>query len=99
MFRFVPARARLRLAERMEARMRSTNLRMKRTFPEGLVRAYAAPHLARGMDAVVLGHFHEERRLTHPAAAGEIFVLPDWKSSRRYLRVTHEGRMEFAPTP
>jgi UDP-2,3-diacylglucosamine hydrolase len=99
LFRLVPSGARLRLAERLEARMRSTNLRMKRVFPEARVREYAAPHLARGIDAVVLGHFHEERRLSAPPAPGEIVVLPDWKSSRRYFRVTGEGRMEFAPTP
>jgi UDP-2,3-diacylglucosamine hydrolase len=96
LFSAIPERRRFAIAETMERRMRSTNLEMKREFPEALVRAYAAPRLAAGDDAVVLGHFHTEREL--PAGAddrGRIFVLPEWKGSRRHLRVTAAGAMGF----
>lgn len=95
LFGLLPARTRLLLAESLEVRMRSTNVRMKRSFPAGLVRGYARPYLRSGFDAVVLGHFHEEHRIDETEVPGSIFVLPDWKSSRRYLRVGPDGSIEF----
>ena len=95
-FSAIPARRRFRLAESMERSMRGTNLSMKRAFPEALVRAYAAPRLSGGCDAVVLGHFHSEHEL--PAGtdgAKKIFVLPEWKGTRRHLRVSGDGAMRF----
>ncbi len=99
-FRALPRAAASRLADSLERRMRTTNLRHKRAFPEQHVRDYAARHLERH-DGVVLGHFHEERELTArpPSAPGRIFVLPDWKSSRRYLRVTAGGEIGFVDAP
>lgn len=91
----LPSRSRLRLAERLERKMRTTNLRMKRSFPEERVLAYGAAALRSGCDAVVLGHFHEEHRIEAAEPPGSIFVLPDWKSSRRYLRVGPEGAIAF----
>ena len=46
-----------------------------------------------GHDVVVLGHFHEEHRLeaVPPSPPGRVFVLPEWKTSRRHLRVTADG--------
>ena len=67
--------------------------------PEGgtEVRAFAGPHLAAGHDAVVLGHFHVERDLdAGPAYPGRrILVLPEWKGSRRHLRVSATGDVAF----
>jgi len=92
----IPRARRFAMAEAMERRMRGTNLSMKRAFPEALVRAYAAPFLAAGGDAVVLGHFHAEHELrAGPDERGRIFVLPEWKGSRRHLRVTASGAMGF----
>lgn len=96
-FNLLPRRRRLRLAEDLEARMRATNVQYKRAFPEDEVRAYAARFLAAGHDAVVLGHFHEEHRLEArpPSAPGTIFVLPEWKGSRRHLRAAPDGSLAF----
>jgi UDP-2,3-diacylglucosamine hydrolase len=96
LFSAIPRARRFAIAESVERRMRSTNLTMKREFPEALVRAFAEPRLSAGDDAVVLGHFHAEHELTAgPGGRGRIFVLPDWKGSRRHLRVTAEGVMGF----
>ena len=92
-FRALPSASRLRLADRLEAGMRASNPRFKAAFPEGVVRRYAAGFLAGGHDAVVLGHFHTERELD-----GRIYVLPEWKESRRHLRVTPGGAMGFVPS-
>lgn len=91
----LPRRARAGLAARLERRMRRSNLAFKRSFPESDVRDYAAGPLSRGFDAVVLGHFHLERQLEVPPV-GRVFVLPEWKESRRHLEVTADGVVRFA---
>lgn len=93
-FNRIPRSRRLAWANRAERRLRSTNLDFKRRFPEAMVRAYAERSFAQGYDALVLGHFHVERDL----AAGRgrrIFVLPEWKESRRHLEVHPDGAMGF----
>jgi UDP-2,3-diacylglucosamine hydrolase len=92
-FRALPPATRLGLVDRLESGMRASNARFKATFPEEVVRRYAQGFLARGHDAVVLGHFHVERALE-----GRIFVLPEWKESRRHLRVGADGSMGFVPS-
>ena len=96
-FRAFPPGRRLIWAERLEARLRRTNRDYKGSFPEAAVRHYAARWLARGHDAVVLGHFHVERDLIAeaPSPPGRILVLPEWTSSRRHLRVTPDGTIAF----
>lgn len=89
------------MAEALESRMRASNPAFKGWFPEQAVRDYAASFLARGHDALVLGHFHVERDLKAlpPSPPGRILVLPEWKGSRRHLRVTPEGDIRFVDSP
>ncbi len=77
--------------------MRGGNLGYKRDFPETAVRRYAAARLGLGYDAVVLGHFHVEKDLVAvpPSPPGRILVLPEWKGSRRHLRVRADGDVAF----
>lgn len=97
LFNALPAATRGLLAERLERRLRQTNLQYKREFPEAEVRQYAARFLRDGHRAVVLGHFHVEKDLEAepPSPAGRILVLPEWKGSRRVLRVTAGGQIGF----
>lgn len=92
-FRALPAGTRMRLVDRLETSMRASNARFKAAFPEEVVRRYGKGFLARGHDAVVLGHFHIERALD-----GHVFVLPEWKESRRHLRVSADGSIAFVPS-
>lgn len=96
-FNALPRGMRLDLAAYLERRLRGTNPAHRRAFPEPEVRAYAAGLLARGHDAVVLGHFHVEKDLVAfpPSPPGRILVLPEWKTSRRHLRVRTDGRASF----
>ncbi len=97
-FHAMPRRWRTLLAERLESRMRRSNLEYKQVFPEAEVRAYAAGEFRDGCDLVVLGHFHVEKDLHEPEpGTGRILVLPEWKGSRRYLRVGADGRARFLP--
>lgn len=97
LFRLLPRALQLRLAGSIEARMRSTNLAFKQSFPERAVRRYAEQMIARGHDAVVLGHFHIEKELrcTVAGRTGRALVLPEWKGARRHLQVDPGGTMRF----
>lgn len=89
------------IADRAEARLRRANRAYKGAFPEHVVRRYAAPLLEAGHDAIVLGHFHVERELEVASGAGarRVLVLPEWRGSRRHLRVTTEGEIGFVDSP
>lgn len=95
LLRCLPRRARVALADRLEKRMRGTNVAFKRALPEAEIRSYASGFFSRGHDVVVLGHFHVERDWTLPEAAGRVIVLPEWKGSRRHLLVGAEGSIAF----
>lgn len=97
LFGLLPASRRFALVERLEQRMRSTNLAYKRVFPEPLLREFAAARLREGHDAVVVGHFHVERELPidGPGARGRLFVLPEWRESRRHLVLRASGELGF----
>jgi len=97
LFHAVPGSRRFHLAEAMEARLRRANREFKEGFPEEEVRAYAGRFLRQGHDAVILGHFHVEKDLEArpPSPPGRVLVLPEWKGSRRYLRVTAAGEIRF----
>ncbi len=94
LFRALPGGTRLRLAERVERRMRQTNLEYKREFPETQVRAFAARQSRAGHDHLVLGHFHVEKDFR--ANGVRVLVLPEWRESRRHLVVRANGQLFFA---
>jgi UDP-2,3-diacylglucosamine hydrolase len=93
----LPLALRRRAIAGLERRLRGANLEFKSAFPEGIVRSYAAPWIAAGHDAVVLGHFHTERDLPVEAdgRSGRVLVLPEWRESRRHLRATAAGEIAF----
>jgi len=97
LFGLLPARARAALVDDLERRMRATNLDQKRRFPEELIRSFAADRMREGHDAVVLGHFHSERELHIEGSGGScrVFVLPEWRESRRHLVLRPDGEMGF----
>ena len=96
LFSAIPEAHRFALAEGLERRLRGTNLDMKREFPAAFIRRFAERRIAAGDDIVVLGHFHVERELTiEGRRRGRVFVLPEWKGSRRHLRIDGSGRAGF----
>ena len=95
LFNLLPLARRLRFSRGLEARMRSTNPEFKGEFPEDVVRAYATSILGPQDDALVLGHFHVERELACAGSKARILVLPEWKSSRRHLRVDCTGDIAY----
>ena len=97
LFELLPVPRRLALVERLEHRMRGTNLAQKRALPEELLREFAAARVREGHDAVVVGHFHVEREMPIAAAGavGRLFVLPEWRASRRHLVLKDSGEIGF----
>jgi len=98
LFNAIPRNRRARVASSLERRMRSSNLAYKRRFPETAVRSYAGDLFASGCDAVVMGHFHEERTLEFPEGR-RAYVLPLWSESTRHLEFHADGSTRFADSP
>lgn len=96
LFLAVPRARRAAWADGLERRMRASNVRFKREVPERDIQAYAARYFREGQDLVILGHFHVERVLPAiPPDTGTAIVLPEWKGSRRHLRVDGAGAYRF----
>ena len=95
LFRLLPSRWRAKLADSLERKFRATNLAFKQRVPDDQVRDYGERYHARGFDRVVLGHFHVERDLPVSDGAARVLVLPEWKGSRRHLRVSPDGEIGF----
>ena len=89
-FNRLPPGSRLKLAKRLEARMRRMNLAFKDGFPHAQVEAYACAFARHGHDAIVLGHFHIEKQWTLENGS-QVYVLPEWKGSRRHLEADAAG--------
>jgi UDP-2,3-diacylglucosamine hydrolase len=96
-FNMLPAGRRLAVAERLERTMRGTNLAHKREFPTELISSYAESFVARGHRDVVLGHFHVEKHWVLDDGAA-VWVLPEWKGSRRHLLADPDG-VRFVDSP
>jgi UDP-2,3-diacylglucosamine hydrolase len=96
-FNALPASARIRAADRLRSGLEGTNRAYKSEFPEAWVRRFAAERFRSGHDLVVLGHFHVEKdlRAVPPSPPGRILVLPEWKGSRRHLRISSDGAVRF----
>jgi UDP-2,3-diacylglucosamine hydrolase len=76
-----PARFARRFVARAEDRLSRTNFKHKRAIPEAAIRGYAERRLAEGHDALLVGHFHEERRWE--VTGGRVWLLEAWFTSRR----------------
>lgn len=96
-FNLLPARRRMAVAERLERTMRGTNIAHKSEFPTELISSYAAGFMELGHRDVVLGHFHVEKQWTLDGGAG-VWVLPEWKGSRRHLLADVDG-VRFVDSP
>lgn len=97
-FGALPPATGMRLAARLERALRHRNMRHKTAIPGARFERYASWLADRGFDAGVIGHIHVERALELDAGDGRtraLYVLPDWRTARRYLRVPREGSPRF----
>ncbi len=93
----LPASFFLPVAERIERTLKRSNRRYKGSFPEKECREFAMRLFQRGVDFVLLGHFHEERlmRFSVGKATKVVAVLPSWKDRWRYFYLTADGAYGF----
>ena len=93
----LPSSLVLPLADRVERKLRRTNMRFRGSFPEKESREFALQMFASGVDFVVLGHFHTERIVQFDQGQGSrvLVVLPSWKEEWRYFYLTAEGKYGF----
>ncbi|MBP7146148.1 MAG: hypothetical protein KBD01_01275 [Acidobacteria bacterium] len=97
-FRRLPARTGLRVGDSIERALRHRNLAHKTAIPAGHFERYAAWLARRGFDGGVIGHVHVEMDLRLAGPDGRersLYVLPDWRSTRRHLRIPREGPPRF----
>jgi UDP-2,3-diacylglucosamine hydrolase len=96
-FNLLPRATRLRLVEGLERGMATTNMEFRGGFPVGECLAYARPRIRAGADAIVFGHFHDERRLeiSEGERRGTVYVLPAWRDGHRYLSVAPGAEPAF----
>ncbi len=92
LFRMLPGPWGMELGERLERKLSGTNLRNKIRFPAEECRLYAEKLFTDTCDAIVMGHFHEEREMA--VGRGVVYVVPTWRGHHRYLMFegTEPGR-------
>lgn len=93
LFRLLPGSWGVRLGEKLERKLSGTNMRHKSRFPAEECAAWARSVFGKTCDTIVLGHFHEERRIDMPG--GTVFVLPTWRGHHRYLAFGADGQGRF----
>jgi len=96
-FSALPSSIVLPLACRLEKTLKRTNPRFRGSFPERECRAFALRRFSRGIDVVILGHFHSERllRLEQEGATKVLAVLPSWREEWKHFFLTAEGEFGF----
>jgi UDP-2,3-diacylglucosamine hydrolase len=87
----------LPLADRLERKLKRTNLRFRGSFPEQDCREFALRRFAAGVDFVILGHFHTEQlvRFAQGETTKVLAALPSWREGWRHFFLTAEGEFGF----
>ena len=96
-FSILPSKTGVAIGSALETRLRGTNVRHKRYFPLEACETYGRRLIARGVELVLMGHIHIEKviDLESGGRRGRLIVLPDWRSSHRYLRIPPDGPERF----
>jgi UDP-2,3-diacylglucosamine pyrophosphatase LpxH len=79
------------IVSRTEARLYRTNFKHKKVLPEPHLVAEGRRARAAGYDAVLIGHFHVEKRFEVPD--GVAHVLPAWLEERKHAEILPDGSL------
>lgn len=74
-----------------EARLYRTNFKHKKTLPDAHLQAEGKRARAAGYDALLIGHFHVEKR--YESADGVAHVLPAWLEERKHAEISRNGSL------
>ncbi len=93
----LPQSAAVRFVQYLEQTLRGTNQKNKSFFPIKSCETYTRNLLQTGYDTVILGHFHEERHqeFSMNGQKKDLYVLPAWKDTHKYLRISDQGKCSF----
>lgn len=97
-FSLLPGALGMRLGERLERTLSGTNLDNRKRFPMEHCIAYGRKVVDAGCDAVVMGHFHEERFVSLGRRGDRetgVWILPAFRHSHRYLVFDGDGPPRF----
>ncbi len=96
-FTLLPSQIGLSLAGYLEKKFRKTNQKHKSYFPMEICKEYAGSLFNQGYDGIILGHFHMEKVLSLDRGDPKklLYILPDWKTQRRFLRLDAQGEGSF----
>lgn len=92
-----PVPARNRFIDFLERSLKNTNHRNRKRFPMKHCSEFADRAFRRGIDVIILGHFHEERVIRYSRDGQEkmLCVLPAWCDGGGYLRFRGMSEGEF----
>ncbi|RJP19413.1 MAG: UDP-2,3-diacylglucosamine diphosphatase [Deltaproteobacteria bacterium] len=93
----LPSSIILPMADRIERKLKRSNRRYKASFPERECREFGMRMFGKGIDFVLLGHFHQEKlmRFSSGESTKVLAVLPAWKERWRYFYLTAAGAYGF----
>jgi UDP-2,3-diacylglucosamine diphosphatase len=92
-FKRLPRSVAVHVVRYLEHTLNRTNQRHKGSFPLKTCEAYARKVFQAGYDTLVLGHFHEARHheFSINGQQKSLYVLPAWKDTYTYLRISESG--------
>jgi len=97
-FAALPASLGRSAVRRIEQALSGSNPRGRMRIAEGSLERYAHSLASRGFDGGVVGHFHVEMSLeidTGERGRFPLLVMPDWRSTRRFLRLAPASGPRF----
>ncbi len=89
----VPRNVATRLVWKTEARLHRSNFKHKKTLPVEMIRAFASARFRKGIDVVLLGHFH--RPWAEDLEGGHVEVLPAFVEEKRWMEVGDDGSIRL----
>ncbi len=78
-----------RLVWKTEARLYRSNFKHKQRLPVEMIRNFARRRFARGIDVLLLGHFHKS--WADQVDGGRVEILPAFVDERRWMEIADDG--------
>jgi UDP-2,3-diacylglucosamine pyrophosphatase LpxH len=85
----VPKDAGNRFVWKVEARLYRSNFKHKSRLPVEMIRAFAERRFRKGVDVLLLGHFHKS--WTEDVDGGRVEILPAFVEERRWMEIADDG--------
>lgn len=83
----LPSAVLLRSALKLERKLKKTNLRFRKNYPEEESERFSREQFRKGAEFVIIGHFHEQKLVAYEFEGKTRFFcnLPGWEEGFQYL--------------